>query len=60
LFFVYSHFQAILLARVLDILQPLLTNSIKEHECGAIDGVHIVPIVHIAHCTYYTLLAADG
>ena len=28
---------------IFDILQHLLTNSIKQHECGATDGV---PIVH--------------
>ena len=42
--FMHSHFQAILMVRVFDILQPLLTNSVKEQECGATDGV---PMVHV-------------
>ena len=37
-----SNFQAILIECIFDILQPLLTDAIQEHECGPTDGTPVV------------------
>ena len=39
-----SDLQAILIIGILHILQPLLSNAVKEHKCGSTDGMSIVHV----------------
>jgi len=42
---VNSDFQAIVTVSIFDILQPLLTDTMQEHEGGSTDGMAIVHVL---------------